>query len=479
MWLYLHLPQLQLDSLYVCADNQQAIVVLDSTTNQVLQLNDIAKSQGMTRGMGLATAASLCSNLHVIEYQSNIEQQHLEQLAHHCYQHIADIVLCPPQGLIFRLSPMLRLYKDVMSCWLAIKNLIEQVSPHYYLAIAHSPMAAQCLARQQAITQITNLALDDDRAKIKDQLTNVSLAATNLPKKSIDKLSRIGVDKLGSLLDIPLKELARRFDIDVVNTLGKITGQLRAPLSFYQPQDTFSYYLELHFDIQTTGLLEKPLQHLFGKLSHYLIARELVVKRLCLCLSLRDTPDISIEIDTAQGEQQQEKLIQLVQLKLERLTLNAPVTGLTLISNVLLAKQTISGNLFSPAVESSNQLTCEQLVSLLQAKLGQEGVERISQHPEHAPEQANRQQPIANESVEQHQYTCAGTTLLRPSYLLATPLPWHEPVTIVHGPERIDTQWWQPMPITRDYYIARNKQQQWCWLFKTPSGQWFIHGYFG
>lgn len=482
LWLYIHFPQLQLDTLYLGGEAAQATVIVNTLDNCVVQCNEQAKTQGITIGHSLGSAASLCPNLRVISYSGEIESQQLEHIAQASYQHIADIALMPPKGLLLRITPMLALYQNVSRCWQAIKPCIEQITTHYSVATAYSAMAAQCLAQQQVINHQTChkpiVQLPTDTDIIDQQLASVALSTTPLANKAVLKLSHIGITHLGDLLKIPLKELAQRFDIEVVNTLGKIKGELRTALEFYQPSAQFRYYLDLNFEIQTTRRLAKPIEHLLAKLEAYLIMRELIANQLQLKLVLRDSAPQFIEINSAQGEQQLNKLLELTALKLERVKLTAPVVALELTSVLLVEKQTTSGDIFEPKKVGSNQLTSPQLISLLQAKLGEARVQAISHHLEHAPESANQQHLISMEQQRSTDLTMI-PPLLRPSYLLASPKPWREPVTIIHGPERIQTQWWQQQTIERDYYIARNQQQQWCWLFKQANGKWFIHGYFG
>jgi len=481
-WLYIHLPQLQLDTLCHESETSVPLVIIDAVDNSVVQCDHAAKAKGIVIGHGLGSAAALCPNLRVISYCANSETSQLEQMAQACYQHMADIAIMPPQGLLLRLTPMLKLYRDAASCWQVIKPCIEQVTAHYSVALAHSAMAAQCLARQQAIdnqdANVSMVMLEHKMLLINQQLAKVALSTTTLANKVIRKLSHIGINRLGDLLNIPLKELAQRFDIEVVNILGQISGQLRTALTFYQPSAQFHYYLDLHFEIQTTIRLSKPMGHVLARLEQYLILRELLASELHLRLILRDKPPQIIHINSAQGEQKQAKLLELGMLKLERLSLNSPVIALELDSILLIEKQTVSGDIFNPSASSSNKLSPPQLISLLQAKLGDGSVQSITHHQEHAPECANRQQMLQlkdNQSTQSPKLP----SLLRPSYLLSSPRPWHEPVTIIHGPERIQTHWWLSQPIERDYYIATNSQQQWCWLFKQADGQWFIHGYFG
>ncbi len=481
LWLYIHFPQLQLDTLYLGSDSAQPTVIVNTLDNSVVQFNELAKEQGIIIGHSLGTAASLCPNLRVISYSDDIESQQLAHIAGASYQYVADIALMPPQGLLFRISPMLAIYHDINQCWQAIKPCIEQATTNYSVATAYSAIAAQCLAKQQTKNHDTChgalIELTTQASVIDQQLANVALSTTPLTDKVVLKLSHIGINHLGELLNIPLKELAQRFDIEVVNTLGQIKGELRAALAFYQPKAQFHYYLDLNFEIQTTQRLSKPIQHLLAKLEAYLTMRELIACQLQLKLVLRDAAPQVIEINSAQGEQKLEKLQSLTSLKLERTTLNAPVIALELTSTLLIDKQTLSGDVFAPTKAESNQLSPSQLISLLQAKLGENEVQAISCHLDHAPETANQQHLLR--PGHQPSDLSPPSGLLRPSYLLAIPKRWREPVTIIHGPERIQTQWWQSQAIERDYYIARNQQQQWCWLFKQANGQWFIHGYFG
>ena len=76
-WLYLYFPQLQLDKLLLLQHTTTALSAqgknhhLDLTAplaivgadHQLLQLNTAARQAGLTLGMGLASAASLCHQL--------------------------------------------------------------------------------------------------------------------------------------------------------------------------------------------------------------------------------------------------------------------------------------------------------------------------------------------------------------------------------------------------------------------------------
>ena len=77
--------------------------------------------------------------------------------------------------------------------------------------------------------------------------------------------------------------------------------------------------------------------------------------------------------------------------------------------------------------------------------------------------------------------------------LLSEPCPLPEqaeqperdgPLTLITGPERIESGWWEfgsaHGAVHRDYFVARNPRGQMLWVFRelaAPRG-WFLHGLF-
>ena len=111
LWLYLHFPRLQLNSLTWLADQseyaEQPLVILNTQSNKVLQLNRQASLAGIKPNMGLATSASLAHDLLVHPYKQEIEQAKLAEIAEALYQVTSDICLYPPDGLLLRVHNML------------------------------------------------------------------------------------------------------------------------------------------------------------------------------------------------------------------------------------------------------------------------------------------------------------------------------------------------------------------------------------
>jgi protein ImuB len=78
----------------------------------------------------------------------------------------------------------------------------------------------------------------------------------------------------------------------------------------------------------------------------------------------------------------------------------------------------------------------------------------------------------------------------RPLWLLAAPQPlaqvagsphYDGPLSLLSGPERIESGWWDGADVSRDYFVARNPAQSLLWIYHEHSAPtaWYLHGFFG
>lgn len=463
LWLYLHFPKLQLDTLFA-ESGELPIAILHK--NHIVQLNNIATESGLKLGMGLGNAASLCNMLQVHPYKSDIEEQKLLEIAHWLYMVTADISLSSPSGLLLKVSNMLTLYDGLDSYWQAIKKPLDELNIEYCFATGYSPNSAQLLAQAQ------RNHISENKGEIEVQLKKYPLEATALTKKTVEKLNRVGVRHLGDLLMLDISDIARRFDIELVNYIGQLTGRFKHLIEFYYPPETFTRSLELLYEIDNFQWLEKPLQMLFNQLESFLKRRDQIAYELTLTLHKREKSNETQEVmfTSAQGDYLATKWHELSQLTLESIKLDSPVVCITLSISRVAQQQGDEHDLFDGPKGNMSAL---ELISRLQAKLGKESVSGITLTSDPRPEQTTQLcQPLENNIISQQ------TKQIRPSILLPFPTPLQEKVTIIQGPERLATGWWDADEITRDYFIARGHKGKMLWVFRTPRKEWFVHGVF-
>ena len=57
---------------------------------------------------------------------------------------------------------------------------------------------------------------------------------------------------------------------------------------------------------------------------------------------------------------------------------------------------------------------------------------------------------------------------------------WEGPLLLEHGPERIESGWWDGGDVRRDYYRASNPRGAMLWVYQDLRSQdWYLHGVFG
>ena len=256
----------------------------------------------------------------------------------------------------------------------------------------------------------------------------------------------------------------------------QLSGDVPHPVCFYRPEETFERKLELLYEVSQSDRLLAPLQGLLKALQQFLTLHDWLTQRLKLTLTLREQPSLEVEIGAQQGEYKASAWQQLIALKLEQLDLPAPVLAIQLNSLENVPRHTEKADLFSEKKGALSQL---QLVAQLQAKLGEQAVYGLNKHDDHRPEQASQTTPtLAGKSIT-HTPKAGNTGYpVRPFFLLPKPTVLTEHISIESPPERIQTGWWDNQPVERDYFIGRTHRGQWCWVFRTPDKQWFVHGIF-
>jgi protein ImuB len=198
------------------------------------------------------------------------------------------------------------------------------------------------------------------------------------------------------------------------------------------------------------------------------------------------------------------RLLKLLRERLERTRLAGPVESVELAVEGILPLAPASLDLWT-ARESPPGEAWPELLDRLRARLGGAAVQGLRLAADHRPERAFvRTEPTLDEQPAQP--LPPGP---RPLWLLGEPEPlrgmvrWNdgygesrEPkpgwrgggpqrqdpgaLTLVSGPERIETGWWDGEDVQRDYFVAEDRSGLRLWVFRERTGEhrWFLHGIF-
>lgn len=518
LWIYIRFPQLQLDLLEHTQVNNPAcnrplkqanaqdskqisnqtlpIAIIDVTNNELCQINNCASKQGLKIGMGLASASLLCSDLHLQEYNIDIESNEISNIANHLYLLTSDIVLAPPNALILRAQNMLSLYQGLAAYWQVIQQSLHQRSVCFVAASAYSVQAAKMInlslctrptnkpvsqkakpivkqrARQAPTAQH---AITDNRDKIATLLSQCHLTMSDIDHKDLHKLARIGVKTYADLRQLPVPEIANRVSRVSMSIINELLGKQAARLKFYQPKPTYHDYMELLYDISLSDKLLPVIELCLDKLSQFLLIRNAHSLAIEIAFLQREHEPLTLTFNSIRPIYKCQDWLNIISLQLETLSFESPIFGLSIKCLQYEVAQVANDDMFA---QKSTHVAAMTLLSRLQSKLGQQNVKRINFVDDFRPELCSHQSNIVSSSDAKHTRKNNSIFADRPGLLLPQPELLTLAVEVVKGPERIQTGWWDDQAINRDYYIGQSQDGQQVWIFKTPSKQWYLHGYF-
>ena len=192
----------------------------------------------------------------------------------------------------------------------------------------------------------------------------------------------------------------------------------------------------------------------------------------------------------------------LLREQLGRLALRDPVRAIALEANGVVPLAGATSSLLPE--DKAKPGDWPRLIERLRSRLGGEGVHTVAVAADHRPEKATRRaEPQEKPTARAAKESAAREAQLalelappgeRPFWLLEAPRPLAEvgtaphyrsdgvagPLTLLAGPERIETGWWDGEEAGRDYFIARTPDESLVWIYRSHAlgGGWYLHGLF-
>ena len=321
------------------------------------------------------------------------------------------------------------------------------------------------------------------------------LSVQTLPidsNKQRKQLHNSGLRTLRDIWRLPTSALGQRFGLDFIKRLDRCLGKVAHPIQAYESAPVFNSEIDFDFAVENTTLLLHGIQELIDRLVDFLQRRELAARHLRFELIHAQERNKILEIELRQASRSTEHLLLLAKTRLESLLLCAPVQTLRIHIEHFeaFAPQEKLLDLFdTPTASSIDHTSIAALLEQLQAKLGNTAVRKIYYHDEHAPEFASRNYVYGTARNSSQSNLSSTIENARPCWLLPDPLLLNEQegklhyrssLSLLSGPERIETRWWSGEDIRRDYYVARNRLGMRLWIFHERTGKrdWYLHGVF-
>lgn len=476
LWLALRLPLLPLEVF-----PQQPSPSATIARERIVACDPLAVAGGVLPGMRLADAWALLPELVVQERDAERERRRLETLACWAGGFTSEVSLAQPDALLLEVAGSLRLFGGLDALLARLLHGIAGQGHAARAALAPTPRAALWLAAagEAGCTEVPRCL---SPAGLRDALAGLPLEVLELEPARERQLNGFGVRCLGDILRLPRSGLARRLGVDFASALAQALGELPDLRERFRFPETFRESLELPARVEDAGRLFFAALRLVQVLCGWLAARGSGIVACRLQLEHERTCATPLELVFTAPTRDPERIGRVLRERLDRLSLAAPVETLVLLAGTPEPLPGREGGLFGETAAGEGVML---LVERLQARLGEASVHAVAARPEHRPERASV-------SVAPGLGSAAVFPGPRPCWLLPRPQPLSEvggrpqrdgPLTLLAGPERIESGWWDAGEaeavgdVRRDYFVALSSRHEWLWVYRCHEG-WFLHGHF-
>ena len=439
-------------------------------------------------GQKLSTALGLLPGLRVCERDPAREARALADLACWAGRFTPTLSLAPPAGLLLEIGGCRRLFGGIEAIVAAVLDGCRAQGWSADWAVAPTPLGARWLARAGAACTVETIAA------LNPALAALPCTVPEWPAEVAARLDSFGLRHLGELIAQPAATLRRRIGNGPVEDLLRARGEIPDPQRAFIFPERFAAGLELPPRVEFAEGLAFAAQRLFAALAGWLQVRQSLLRACTLHLTHDDGSTSTLPLRFGEACADEGRFMRLLREHLGRLQLAAPVETLRLTADEVIARPGASAGLFDQAASGEGAAAC---IERLRARLGDDAVRSLTLHADHRPECATRAGDPASIFVENPTLT-ATFAAPRPLWLLPTPQPlaeradgphWHGPLQLVTRGERLESGWWDSGEagengvgeasgdIRRDYFVARNGQGQWAWVFRDAQG-WYLHGVF-
>jgi protein ImuB len=319
-------------------------------------------------------------------------------------------------------------------------------------------------------------------------------------------LLRLGCRNWGQLRALPRAGLARRFGAELVDALDQAFGACAQSYPWLTLPQRFEASLELSAAVESAPALLFGARRLLAQLQAWLRARQHGVLALELLWDLDARRANALHVDahhngssqgrlvlrTAQPTQDMLHLQRILAEQLAPVRLPAPVLYLHLRT---LQTQALAGESLSLLPQDMRKgHSRHQMLERLVARLGPDSVLCVQPQADHRPERMQQWQPwsaAAAMGASPRAPACEVPAVPYPTWLLARPQAlelqqgspcYHGPLTLLLGPQRLETGWLEGVPALRDYFVARSAQAGLLWIYRERLGpqraHWYLHGLF-
>jgi protein ImuB len=509
LWIAVHLPQLSMESFAATVDPEwrgRPLALIEA--HRITHVDARAAELGVQPGAKRSTALALAGDLVLGQADPARDAQALQAVGYVSLAFTPMVCVeetdgsgTPAPVVLLEVQSCLRFFGGFRRLLACLQRELQPLGHELQIASAPTALGAALLARWR--TDLASGPHSVSLDALRRLLDDAPVWLLGPGREHWEALQGMGLRQLSDLHHLPRSGLARRFGTSLLAALDRARGDAPDPREPIVCPPVFEQRIELFTRADTAEQMMTGAQVLIARLIAWARVRQSRVAGFTLRMHheaqrRRDAHSSELNIGLAAPSADAAHLASLLAERLARTPLAAPALEMSLRCDALVQAPAPNAELFPTRSTEREGLT--RLIERLQARLGAEGVQRLTLVADHRPERAAAWVPVQSAlPANTAQHTLAQTPeggRVRPLWLLREPVPLPEkssrpwldgtPLQLLAGPERIESGWWDGDLAARDYFVARAQDGVLVWVFRArlpplsaPDGTgWFLQGRF-
>lgn len=444
---------------------------------------------------------ALAPDLTTAEAEPEADALALAALTDWCVRFSPAVAAAPPDGLFLDISGVAHLFGGEAELMADLRDRLAGAGLPFRLAIADTPGAAWALAH---FGRDGTIAPPNGQA---DLLTPLPPAALRLDPESAAQIERLGLRRIGQLMEIPRAPLGRRFGALTLDRLDQALGRSAEALRFRRPATPWIARLAFFEPISAPEDMARVTTDVTAKLCARLEAEGHGGRRFEIAFHRVDGKALTVAAGLSLPGRDARRIARLLHPKVETVD---PGFGIESVTIAAYAVEPVGGRQvrIEAALDAAVEDGLAPLVDRLANRLGPLAVWRAAPFDSHVPELAVARTPALNAPPSDAQPWDREAP--RPVRLFRRPEPLEQVLALLpddppvqfrwrgrlhrvqraEGPERIGEEWWKAdigdvsIARIRDYYRVEDAEGGRFWLFRAglyqggEPAKWWLHGLF-
>ncbi len=477
---------------------------------RVVTCNRAARRQGLVVGDLLSNARSKVLDLQSRNADPAADAAALNKLALWATRYAPNVAPCDresgAEGLFLDITGCAHLFGGEEGLTADIAGRLRRFGLAVRIGVADTAGAAWAVARHGKAER-TIIASGAQAAA----LASLPLSALRFTEEALSLLARLGLRRIGEVMDQPRAPFATRLGGHVLLRLDQALGRAPEPLVPVVPPPVYRTQAMFLEPILSQEHVLEAARRLLHDLMPALSDHDAGARVLRLLLFRVDGDVVLLDLGLAAPSRDVGHIVHLLGLRLERLAGAFEAEfGFEAAALHVLAAEPLAARQARLGAEAGETEPdgLARLIDRLRQRLGPGAVRQLRPHQSHIPERAERR--VVADALRATAGPLPDTAALngplapRPLLLLPEPEaaqvvallpdgpPWQfrwrgvtHRVADAEGPERITPEWWQRTGAAeRDYYMVEDTDGLRVWLFRDglyggeAVPRWFVHGVF-